>query len=501
MAGSTHSKLDYARRHFTDEDAEKWLHQQKNCDYQEVDFSDNQLTSAGLHKVLDFCQRCENLRILKLFKNQINDDGADGLARLCERCPSLEELHLSHNKLTGSGVKRIVTAAEKSRSSNALPLWLRLEHNEVPDPISVLQSLRSFLSICDRRDDARCTKRKCAFSQKIHLPFFVQQKKNRWPREQQQEDTWSRSAPDRFSRRVVLTARSGKDVQAQPHDDAGHSTWGGTRPHEKHVDSSNQWDNDVCQARRRSLSGGHVHHRNGDRRTRVWDHSKHRQPRMRRRAPSSRGDLAERGHGRRRRHYSPPMDDPRGDLSRGSEALRHRQEDEELRVRRRRHYRPRSPVARAFDRTPVKRRRDHHLSVPLWRGSKRHHPESRYQGHPRAMNMGVVHNRVADPVNRGDVACYTGASCSAAGGRGGANFSSGSSGSSSSSAVVAVEGARAVQPAIADAPAGEATPAPQTNGGRSGVASTAGETAVTAPLAQAAARVAATPTPAAAAAA
>eukprot|EP00418_Pyrodinium_bahamense_P041428 CAMPEP_0179206360 /NCGR_PEP_ID=MMETSP0796-20121207/102895_1 /TAXON_ID=73915 /ORGANISM="Pyrodinium bahamense, Strain pbaha01" /LENGTH=195 /DNA_ID=CAMNT_0020911279 /DNA_START=64 /DNA_END=647 /DNA_ORIENTATION=- len=169
-----YNKLNFAKRRFSDEDLSQLPLRQKNYTYDEVDFSENRLSSDGLRVVLDLCLRCQKLRILKLYKNQIDDHGADQLAKLCEQCPSIEEIHLSHNKFTGDGVERIISAAERARPANAPPLWLRLY------PCGFIHSLQKCFSICERLDPARCTNKTCWHKRKIHLPFFhLQQKPGR----------------------------------------------------------------------------------------------------------------------------------------------------------------------------------------------------------------------------------------------------------------------------------------------------------------------------------
>jgi len=146
--------------------------QKDSYQYEEVDFSQNELTSIGLKLVLEVCRRCPKLRIFKLYKNQIGDSGAQYLAELCKVCPNIEEMHLSHNHLTAEGVDILVTAAEQVRPDYVSPLWLRLEHNDVTDPENTVRDLQSRLSVCTRVDEVRCTVRSCCNKQKIHLPFF-----------------------------------------------------------------------------------------------------------------------------------------------------------------------------------------------------------------------------------------------------------------------------------------------------------------------------------------
>jgi len=178
-----YNRLNFSRRHLKDDllpHLKRELPQGRGSYlYEEVDFSQNELSATGLSLVLDVCRRCPKLRVLKLYKNQIDDGGAEGLADLCKKLPEIEEIHLSHNHFTAVGVEVLVTAAEQARPNNVSPLWLRLEHNDVADPDAVYRELSSRISVCNRMDEVRCTVRVCAKKQKVHLPFFHLQRSTR----------------------------------------------------------------------------------------------------------------------------------------------------------------------------------------------------------------------------------------------------------------------------------------------------------------------------------
>jgi len=167
-------KLSYAKSKFSDEDLEALPMKEASYPYEEVDFSQNSLSVAGLQKVLGLCRRCEKLRILKLYKNDINDTGAKELAKFLRSCTTLEELHLSHNKFTVDGVQDIVLAAEEGRPENMKhPLWIRVEMNDVNNPEKVLSDLEKNHSVCGH-DSKRYSA--SAENKKIHLPYFTCQK-------------------------------------------------------------------------------------------------------------------------------------------------------------------------------------------------------------------------------------------------------------------------------------------------------------------------------------
>lgn len=177
-------RLNYSRRRLGDFDLSKLGSEVRsgNLSYEEVDFSQNELSSGGLKAVLDICKRCPKLRVLKLFKNRIDDSGAEGLADLCRVVLGIEEIHLSHNHFTAVGVEILVTAAEQARKPNALPLWLRLEQNDVAEPEATFDNLQNVkhLSVCKRVDEVSCTVRICCRKHKVHLPFFHLQRQPRY---------------------------------------------------------------------------------------------------------------------------------------------------------------------------------------------------------------------------------------------------------------------------------------------------------------------------------
>uniref|UniRef100_A0A7S4QWZ8 Uncharacterized protein n=1 Tax=Alexandrium monilatum TaxID=311494 RepID=A0A7S4QWZ8_9DINO len=170
------TRLNYAKRLFTDKDLEALPLRKVIYPYEEVDFSQNGLSAEGLQKVLDLCLRCEKLRILKLFRNDIDDVGAEALAGFIAKCRTIEEMHLSHNHFTAEGVKAIVAAVDEHRPSSMNPLWLRLEQNDVFNPEEVVRDLKSRHSVCPRKDRAKCTVRQCVSGCKVHLPHFIFQR-------------------------------------------------------------------------------------------------------------------------------------------------------------------------------------------------------------------------------------------------------------------------------------------------------------------------------------
>jgi len=181
--------LYHARSKLTDDDLPNLGLNQESTDYEEVDISQNLLTSRGLKTVVKFCCRCTNLRIFKAYKNEIDDTGAYQLAKLLEKCTYMEEVHLSHNRLTAKGVKVIVQAAEQSRARSMSPLWLRLEQNQVSGATELLRYLCTEYSVCGRGDERNCTSRHCSWKRKVHVPFLYMQRED-WKEETSSSKYW-----------------------------------------------------------------------------------------------------------------------------------------------------------------------------------------------------------------------------------------------------------------------------------------------------------------------
>mmetsp|Transcript_58191 Transcript_58191/g.160855 ORF Transcript_58191/g.160855 Transcript_58191/m.160855 type:complete len:465 (+) Transcript_58191:122-1516(+) len=163
-------KLSHARRGLKDEDVIQMQWLEDRYAYREVDFSSNQLTETGLEPILSMCARCDNLRVLKLFRNRIGDAGAVLLADLLAQCQTVREVHLSHNRITPEGIEALVGAVQRSRPPGAAPLWLRVENNAVSDPGALLRDLEARLRVCPRRES--CTQFRCCIGSKVHLPFL-----------------------------------------------------------------------------------------------------------------------------------------------------------------------------------------------------------------------------------------------------------------------------------------------------------------------------------------
>mmetsp|Transcript_18199 Transcript_18199/g.28677 ORF Transcript_18199/g.28677 Transcript_18199/m.28677 type:complete len:692 (+) Transcript_18199:124-2199(+) len=210
-------KLNYSNRGLTDDAVRQLRLDQDSRNkeiYEEIDFSQNKLTSHGLHAVLKVCHSNSKLRILKLYKNDIDDEGAQGLADLCKALPWIEEIHLSHNHITDKGIDLLVTAAVANRPERATPLWLRVEQNDIKDPMGAYEEFKRRFDVCLRYDENACAVRHCKYGAKIHLPHFDKQRgcDERWGKGSGKRRWKEKEEEARPS--VVLTARSDIDPPA-----------------------------------------------------------------------------------------------------------------------------------------------------------------------------------------------------------------------------------------------------------------------------------------------
>ncbi|CAK9012112.1 unnamed protein product [Durusdinium trenchii] len=137
--------------------------------HDEVDFSNNELTSIGMASVVAICKRSSSrLKVLKLFKNSIADDCVAHFEDLLKSCRNLREVHLSHNNLSHHGVLKLAECV--ARSSRAEPLWLRVEHNSFKAPGELLKDLEKNYRACPRL--AACKQFWCSRGSPLHVPFL-----------------------------------------------------------------------------------------------------------------------------------------------------------------------------------------------------------------------------------------------------------------------------------------------------------------------------------------
>jgi len=203
------SKIIVANKGLKDEDLEKFCDEQREKNSEgadQLDLAFNLLVGgSGFNYLQDFCMDLANLSIVKLHKNMLSDAAAPFLAKMCSGgCRWLRELHLSHNLITRTGAEEIVTAACKARTapestddekaraapesaddeeadgdgeekeSKVLPLWLRLEYNEISEPQELVDEWKSrkLCIVAYTKGPSRHN-----LPPGVHLPFFFGQGK------------------------------------------------------------------------------------------------------------------------------------------------------------------------------------------------------------------------------------------------------------------------------------------------------------------------------------
>lgn len=186
-----------------------------------LDLSENELTCQGIAYLAKwFLRHLHNirLRVLKVYKNLISDGGALTLAELISKQPSpLEELHLSHNRIKTHGAEALfksigfaqfscfvkskgggcvqrqnyVYPRMDSNRQDVLPVWIRLEYNNINDTHALLQkweaevrSVRAFdpqlklACFADRLNhphgskDPHCSPARCLRAVNGHAPLL-----------------------------------------------------------------------------------------------------------------------------------------------------------------------------------------------------------------------------------------------------------------------------------------------------------------------------------------
>lgn len=170
---------------------------------QEVDFSRNKLTAAGVGKLLDalWASGC-SVRVLKLHHNELQ--GCTEIAGLLKE-GTLREAHLSHNFLdTDSAVELVFAAAmawdaerecycypresKGAGAGSATPIWLRMEQNCI-DYSAFEWRLKQKVRKAGRRDQPLCyvdgtqgctphACMKCRATPIAHIPYMVSQRQN-----------------------------------------------------------------------------------------------------------------------------------------------------------------------------------------------------------------------------------------------------------------------------------------------------------------------------------
>lgn len=180
--------LDYSSRKFTDKDIEDRCERVKKrsrrvgsngeyrLNFRDVDFSNNQLTSTALCRVVDLCLMCRPcLRVVHLSRNKLDDNAVKPLLNLLNAGCELLQLHLSKNELTEKGAKEIIIGAHKQRavlSRRDAPLWLTLDENKIRHVDDMLDELYDDEKVDFCEVESRsCSSKGCKHRDRtVHLP-------------------------------------------------------------------------------------------------------------------------------------------------------------------------------------------------------------------------------------------------------------------------------------------------------------------------------------------
>merc|ERR1740117_1263636 len=111
-----------------------------------IDLSDNVIGPEGLDKLFRVCRGHKvPVVVLKAYRNRLDDQIVDTIIEYLYTQPEsypMHGIHISHNTITDKGAARLIRAASLCghypRFTTRLPLWLRLECNEIVNPHKVI---------------------------------------------------------------------------------------------------------------------------------------------------------------------------------------------------------------------------------------------------------------------------------------------------------------------------------------------------------------------------
>lgn len=150
-----------------------------------VDLSDNVIGPEGLDKLFrvlrDHRVPCV---VMKAYRNVLDDSIVDTLIEYLYTQPEafpMHGIHISHNNVTDKGAMRLIRAAAQCghypRLTSRLPLWLRLEANNIANPNKVVADcLEEKVNVC-MMGDGLCSRPDCNHYSGVHvqLPYFFSQ--------------------------------------------------------------------------------------------------------------------------------------------------------------------------------------------------------------------------------------------------------------------------------------------------------------------------------------
>lgn len=162
----------------------------------EVDFSNNGLSDQAVWLLLDsLAQYDVHAASLKLYKNNI---GPEGVLAICEfirrnrRAGAVYEMHLSHNRIDDDAAYELLRTLHEQKNRYPprrtldgaeggvlqVPVWVRLNHNKIKDPLQVLRDFEADgITFCSARNATGCGPGRCAKADcpLAHLYLFVEQ--------------------------------------------------------------------------------------------------------------------------------------------------------------------------------------------------------------------------------------------------------------------------------------------------------------------------------------
>jgi len=150
-----------------------------------VDLSDNIIGPEGLDKLFrvlrDHRVPCV---VMKAYRNVLDDSIVDTLIEYLYTQPEsfpMHGIHISHNNITDKGALRLIRAAalcgHYPRLTSRLPLWLRLEANDIQKPYKMLADCqKEGFNVC-LMGNGLCSRPDCNHYAGVHvqLPYFLNQ--------------------------------------------------------------------------------------------------------------------------------------------------------------------------------------------------------------------------------------------------------------------------------------------------------------------------------------
>lgn len=152
-----------------------------------VDLSDNVIGPDGLDKLFrvlrDHQVPCV---VMKAYRNVLNDSIVDTFVEYLYTQPEsfpMHGIHISHNNISDKGAFRLIRAAalcgHYPRFTSRLPLWLRLESNDIENPQKIITDcLAENFNVC-LMGNGLCSRPNCNHYSQVHvqLPYFFHQAK------------------------------------------------------------------------------------------------------------------------------------------------------------------------------------------------------------------------------------------------------------------------------------------------------------------------------------